>query len=94
MLHDGATPAEERVIAAHFDYLQDLTTKGVVLHAGRTLNTDPSSFGIVIFEADSEEQARGIVNGDPAVKEEVFRAELYPYRIALRGPVAAEDERE
>jgi len=57
----------------------------VVLLAGRTLNTDPSSFGIVILTADTEQEARRIMHNDPAVKARVMRAELYPYRIALLG---------
>ena len=92
MLRAGATPDEKRIIATHFDYLQDLTGKGVVLHAGRTLNTDPNSFGIVIFKADSEERAHEIMGSDPAVKAGVFRAELYPYRVALASPVNVEEE--
>ena len=51
--------------------------------AGRTLNTDERSFGIVIFRADSEEAARRVMEQDPAVRNRVMRAELYPYRIAL-----------
>ena len=51
--------------------------------AGRTLNTDERSFGIVIFRADSEEAARRVMDQDPAVRNRVMRAELYPYRIAL-----------
>ena len=44
-------------ISAHYNYLKALTDQGVVILAGRTLNTDESSFGIVIFRADSEEAA-------------------------------------
>jgi uncharacterized protein YciI len=85
MLTDGATPEEEQIISEHFAYLKDLTNKGVVFLAGRTLNTDPTSFGIVIFTASSEQAARQIMHNDPAVKQKVMRAELYPYRIALLG---------
>ncbi len=49
MLEKGATTEEERIISAHFNYLKELTEKGVVRLAGRTLNDDSSSFGIVIF---------------------------------------------
>lgn len=63
--------------------MKGLTEQGVVILAGRTLNTDESSFGIVIFKAGSEEQAREIVNNDPAVRQGGMRAELYPYRVAL-----------
>lgn len=88
MLPDGPTPEERAIVAQHFDYLQDLVAQGVVILAGRTLNTDPTSFGIVIFRAASEEAARAIVEGDPAVRQGVMRAELFPYRIALMAPVA------
>ena len=83
MLAQGATPEEEAVIDAHFSYLQDLTRRGVVLLAGRTLNTDPSAFGIVIFEAESDQAALAIMQADPAVRAGVMRAELFPYRVAL-----------
>ena len=81
-----STPEEDVIVAEHFQYLQRLTEKGIVLLAGRTLNTDASSFGIVVFEAESEDAARELVRNDPAVRASVFRAELFPYRVALVGP--------
>ena len=78
-----STPEEDRIVAEHFRYLQELTEQDIVLLAGRTLNTDPSSFGIVIFRAEDEDEARGILDGDPAVKAGVFRGEVFPYGIAL-----------
>ena len=57
--------------------------RGAVILAGRTQNNDYSSFDIIIFKAELEDQAREIVRNDPAVKNNVMRAELYPYRIAL-----------
>lgn len=83
MLTLGATSKESAAVDAHFSYLQDLTRRGVVILAGRTLNTDPSSFGIVIFQAESDQDARGIMQADPAVRAGVMRAELFPYRVAL-----------
>jgi uncharacterized protein YciI len=83
MLMVGPTPEEETKVAEHFAYLQRLLAQGVLILAGRTLNTDPSAFGIVIFTAASEAEARAVVDDDPAVKYGVMRAELYPYRVAL-----------
>jgi uncharacterized protein len=83
MLAKGATENETKIVEEHFAYLKHLTKNGTVLLAGRTKNTDTSSFGIVIFQAETEEAARRIVNEDPAVKNRVFRAELFPYKIAL-----------
>lgn len=83
MLTEGPTPAEQQAVAAHFAYLQQLLQEGALLLAGRTQNSDYSSFGIIIFLAASEEEAQAIVANDPAVQQRVMRAELYPYRIAL-----------
>ncbi|MBZ0305189.1 MAG: YciI family protein [Anaerolineae bacterium] len=86
MLFEKATPEEEAIVAQHFDYLKNLVEQGVVILAGRTQTTDVSSFGIIIFQAESDEAARAIMHDDPAVKNRVMRAELYPYRIALHAP--------
>jgi len=83
MLSDGLTDRENEVVAEHFAYLSELVARGVVRLAGRTTNTDSSSFGIVILEAADEEAARRIMFADPAVKENVLAARLFPFRIAL-----------
>ena len=85
MLIDGLSEEEERLVQEHFEYLRDLAEKGVVLLAGRTLNSDPTGFGIVIFWACSHEEARAVMEADPAVRHGVFRADLYPYSITLVG---------
>jgi len=83
MLTDGPTQEEAAIVAQHFAYLKGLAEQGVVILAGRTQTADESAFDIVIFKANSEEAARDIMNNDPAVKNRVMRAELYPYRIAV-----------
>ena len=83
MLTEGPTPAETEILEAHSAYLKDLTDRGVVYLAGRTLTTDEGSFGIVVFRADDEETARVVMNEDPAVRHGVMRCELFPYRIAF-----------
>ena len=86
MLMSGSTEFESRIVSEHFNYLKQLTKDGVVILAGRTQNTDYSSFGIVLFNAETIEGAREIMLADPAVKNNVFRAELFPYKMALFGP--------
>ena len=83
LLAKGSTSNEDAILTEHFSYLSDLTTKGIVLLAGRTLNSDTSSFGIVILKAANENIARAIMLADPAVSRGVMRAELFPFRIAL-----------
>lgn len=78
-----STPEEDAIVGAHFTYLKKLTERGIVLMAGRTLHTDDSSHGLVILVADSEEAAREIMTNDPAIQAGVFRAELFPFTVAL-----------
>lgn len=86
MLTEGPTPEERKVVAAHLAYLQQLTAAGVVLLFGRTQTTDPGTFGIVIFRADSPDAARQIMADDPVVRAHVMRAEVFPFRIVGVGP--------
>jgi uncharacterized protein YciI len=83
MLTIGPTDTEKKLVSEHFMYLQSLEQKGILVLAGRTTNTDNSSFGIVVFRANGDEEALDIMKQDPAVKNRVFRAELYPYRISI-----------
>ena len=82
MVTRGPTDEETAILSEHFSYLKSLTDEGVVLVFGRTQNNDPSTFGITIFRAESEEAARSIMDNDPAVKRGVMRAELFPYKVA------------
>ncbi len=86
MLSEGATNDEKRITGEHFAYLQRLMREGLLILAGRTLNSDYSSFGIAIFKARDDEHMRQITAEDPGVAQKLFRAEWYPYRIALHAP--------
>ena len=83
MVTEGSTPEEAEIVGHHFNYLKDLTEKGVMILMGRTQNNDESTFGIAIFEAEDEAAARAIMENDPAVKNGVMTATLYPYKVAL-----------
>jgi uncharacterized protein YciI len=83
MLIDGATAEESTLLSAHYQYLKGLTEQGVVLLAGPTLVTDESNFGIIVFEAESDDAAHELMNNDPAVKNGVMRATLFPFRVSL-----------
>lgn len=91
MLMTGPSDTEATIIGQHFEYLKDLTERWVVTLAGRTLSTDPASHGIVIFRAESEADARRIMRDDPAVKNGVFLAELFPFQTALRSGTTRRD---
>jgi uncharacterized protein YciI len=83
MLTLGLTANEDAAVSAHFSYLEKLTASGVVLLAGRTLNSDATTFGIVVFAAETEIEAAEIARKDPAVERGVMKAELFPFGVAL-----------
>lgn len=84
MLTGGPTETESAVLSRHAAYIQDLAGRGVVELAGRTQTADESTFGLVIFRAESEEAAHRIMQDDPAVRDGVMTASLFPYRVAFR----------
>ena len=83
MLSEGATPHESELVSQHFQYLQGLMAQGKLILAGRTQTADPDGMGIIIFNAESDEAAQALVDSDPAVANGVFKAKLFPYRVAL-----------
>lgn len=83
MLTDGPTPEEQAVVTEHAGYIQDLADRGVVTLAGRTQTNGPETFGIVILVADDDTAARSIMAQDPAVRDGVMDAVLYPFRTAF-----------
>lgn len=83
MLTSGPTPEESQATQDHFAHVNDGVRAGRVLLAGRTLTADASTFGVVIFRADTEDDARAFMTEDPAVSAGVMTAELFPFRVAL-----------
>jgi uncharacterized protein YciI len=77
------TKEEEAIVDKHFNVLQELQRDGKLILAGRTLIMDEKTFGIVILEVATEEEAQTIMENDPAVSGGVMTAELFPYRVAL-----------
>ena len=75
-----ATDEDNKIVGEHFLYLKNLLEVKKLILAGPQVN---AKFGIVIFEADSEEEAKNIMQNDPAVINGVFSAELFPFRVSL-----------
>jgi uncharacterized protein YciI len=83
MVTKGPTPEEQQQLGAHFAYLQGLEAKGSLILAGKTSRDDETVFGVCIARAESEEAARALMQGDPAVQSGVMKAELFPFGVAL-----------
>jgi len=77
------TDRDEEIVDRHFVKLQELLRDGKLVLAGKTSGLDEKTFGIVILEVESEEEAMNIMINDPTVAEGIMTAELYPYEVAL-----------
>ena len=76
----GPTPEESAAMSAHWEYLEAKHAAGELILAGPCTDT---AFGIVIFLAASEAEARAFMENDPSVQAEVMGAELHPFRVSL-----------
>ena len=85
-LHDQArwTQADNDAVSRHFTRLADGVKAGKVIFAGKTTEPLDTTFGLVVFEAESEAAARQFMESDPAVVAGVMTATLHPYALALQ----------
>src|SRR5260221_5970763 len=84
MMAKGLTPEQTQVMQEHLDHLKSLEAKRVIVVAGRTLNSDETTFGIVMFRADTAAAARDILNSDPGIQNGLFKRTLFPFQITPR----------
>ncbi len=77
---DTMTDEESEIMSIHFAYMKQLLADGVLIMAGPVTTGE---FGVSVFEAESDEAAKEIVNNDPAVAIGLMKPEIYPYRVSL-----------
>jgi len=77
-----AGPHEREVVDAHSEFLLELQRSGRLVYAGRCFD---GPFGIIIFTAKDEAEARATMAADPSVVEGVQEAELHPFKTGLVG---------
>ena len=78
------TPDDDKVFAEHYARLERATEEGIVVLAGRS--QDGVGPAIVIFGAESEEEALRFMRDDPFIKHGLFTATLHPFRVAFARP--------
>jgi uncharacterized protein YciI len=78
---DDSTPEEDEVMGRHFEYLEGLLESGRLILAGPSL--DPP-FGVIVFEAEDEAEARRLIEADPSVAAGLQTPELHPFRASLK----------
>jgi uncharacterized protein YciI len=76
------TESEQKLMQEHFVYLKDLYSKGICIFGGPVL--DPKGvYGVLVFEAATEVEARAIASADPSVKAGLNRIEVAEMRVAF-----------
>ena len=79
------TEDERTTMQEHAAYWTEQTERGIVIVFGPVM--DPSGvFGMAVLEAQSEEQVRVLIAGDPVTKAALGRYDVFPMRVgAVRG---------
>ena len=76
------TAEEARLATQHVQYLKSLLDSGKLSLAAQAF--DPKGlWGIVIVNAPDIATARGLLEGDPSVKANMFRGEVIPLRVVF-----------
>jgi uncharacterized protein YciI len=86
--YDGPRGAELRKLhrPAHLEGIDELVAEGRIHHAGPLLGKDGAPIGsLILFEAETLDEARRTAAGDPYVTEGVFeRHEVHETKV-VRG---------
>lgn len=79
------TAADQDIVGQHFQRLVKMKDAGIVVLAGRTAlpTNDPEMKGLVIFYAKDDAAAALFMQEDPAVKNNIMAAKVFPYGIAV-----------
>jgi uncharacterized protein YciI len=70
-------------LAAHGQYWAKQLGEGRAVLAGGMKGDYWDNVALIVFEAESEEQAQKIVKADPAVKAYVFQAQVRPFDVSF-----------
>jgi uncharacterized protein YciI len=79
---ENPTAAEQKAMGDHFARLKKLAAAGKIVVAGPSIN-GPDTFGIVVVEVESKEEATEIMRGDPSVKAGMMKGEVLPFNLAI-----------
>jgi len=83
MVTDGPNELEGPILAEHYEYLMALGAAGKLSLVGRTANSDETTFGLVVINSGDIAEARQLMENDPAVRDGVMTAELFPFSMAF-----------
>ena len=74
-------PGVSEALNGHSNYWAEQLREGRMLFGGGMEGEFWDNVAMIVFSADSLEEAETIVNNDPAVKSYVFQAQVRPFRV-------------
>jgi uncharacterized protein len=80
---DGWTPEDHKTFELHWANLERANEAGTLILAGRGQDPDGTGPAFVIFEADSDEEARRFFESEPFLQRGFATATLHPFSVAL-----------
>ncbi|MCK9413212.1 MAG: YciI family protein [Prolixibacteraceae bacterium] len=76
----GKGSVRDSLIAGHLKNIGRLADSGKLVIAGPMLEVNPMSYrGIFVLNVTTLEEAKTLLQTDPAIKEKIFEAELYKW---------------
>lgn len=82
ILDTGPTPAEERLMTAHWDYTRERHAAGEIALAGRVLPPG-EAFAVMVTTVTDESRARSLVAAEPGVTGGLFTASLRVFETTV-----------
>lgn len=82
-VEENWTMEDEKIVEEHLQHLTELKNQNKLVLAGKTHGLSEDTFGIVIFSADSLDEATKIMNRDPGIKKSIMIGHLQQYDVAV-----------
>ncbi len=79
------TKEDESIINDHVSYLSKLKDNKILVFAGRTQTDGENTVGLVLFYANSLEEASTTMKNDPAVNNGIMTGEVVEFSTAIQG---------
>jgi len=80
---DAWTDEVNQIIEAHFIRLKNDFETGKVIHVGRTENPKDDGFGLVIYHADHDHEAKTYMENDPAIIHGIMTGTYQKYKVVF-----------
>lgn len=75
------TEEDNKILEKHFLRLKQDFEANKIIHVGRTENPKDDGFGVVIYKATDDEEAKSYMLSDPAIVNDLMSGTFKPYKV-------------